>query len=69
MSDIAATETFITPKEMATIRQQVALELPYDNALQEVYISRKILAMEAKQLGMDYLSYIRQIHKQLNKRG
>ncbi|OAD18844.1 hypothetical protein THIOM_005555 [Candidatus Thiomargarita nelsonii] len=67
MNDITATETFLTPKEMATIRQQVVLELPYDNALQEVYVSRRILAMEAKQLGMDYLSYIRQFNQKVEQ--
>jgi len=62
---LSLSETFLTPKEIATIRESVEQQFPYDSALQEVYIARKILRQEAEQLGLDYLSYIKQVAGQV----
>jgi len=39
------------------IEQEAGQEFPDDYALQQVRISKKILAMEAKLLGMNYFDY------------
>jgi len=62
---LSLSETFLTQKELANIRQSVEQQFPYDPALQEVYIARKILKQEAEQLGLDYLSYIKQVAGQV----
>jgi hypothetical protein len=39
------------------IEQEAGQEFPDDYALQQLRISKKILAMEAKRLGMNYFDY------------
>lgn len=40
-------------------------EFPDDEAMQQIHMSRKILAKEAELKGMKYLDYIRSIAKNL----
>jgi hypothetical protein len=53
--------SLISDKEFSKLRKDIVKEFPHDFALQEVHLSRKILALEAKKIGMDYLQYVRKI--------
>ncbi len=54
----------LTDAWIKRLEQEVAAEFPDDPALQQVHLSRKILAREAKQVGLSYLTHIRQIARQ-----
>lgn len=49
----------ITEKDIEKIKQAVEKEFPYDPALQQVHISRKIIAKEAELNGMSFLEYVK----------
>ena len=46
-------------KEINKIKKDVEAEFPGDPALQQIHISRKILAKEAEIKGMSFIEYIR----------
>lgn len=48
----------ITKKEMREIEKKVAKDFPDDFALQQVHISREIIMLEAKKLGISLFDYI-----------
>jgi len=54
----------ITEKEVKRIRKMVGKEFPNDPALQQVHITRKIVAKEAEYEGLSFLEYIRLLRKQ-----
>ncbi len=49
----------ITEEELEEIRKRVTEEFPFDPALQQVHMARKILAKEAEHEGLSYLEYIK----------
>jgi hypothetical protein len=49
----------ITKEDIEKIRQIVEKEFPNDPALQQVHISRKIIAKEAELEGMSFLEYVK----------
>lgn len=57
----------ISDKELTELRKEVIKEFPDDFALQEIHLSRKILALEAKKSGSDYLFYIQKVVSELNE--
>ena len=54
----------ITKEDIEKIRQIIEKEFPHDPALQQVHISRKIIAREAELEGMSFLEYIRSQKKE-----
>ncbi|MCK5056543.1 MAG: hypothetical protein KAT34_07805 [Candidatus Aminicenantes bacterium] len=58
---------YIGNKEVDKIKREVEKEFPYDDALQQVHIARKILSREAKQKGMGFFEYMRSLEKDLIK--
>jgi len=50
-------------KEIEKIKNDIELEFPNDNALQQIHIARKIIAKEAEKRGLKYLDYIKLITK------
>ncbi len=48
----------ISKKDLQKIVQEVEQEFPYDPALQQVHIARKIIARKAELSGMSFLDYI-----------
>lgn len=58
----------LNKNEIEKIRIQVEKEFPYDHALQQVHIARKILAKEAELAGMSLGQYIMKISLERKKR-
>lgn len=54
----------ITKNELKRLQRSVEKDFPDDPAMQQVHLSRKILALEAKKAGMGYLEYIRSLKLQ-----
>ncbi len=52
----------ISPEQMEAIKQEVEKEFPFDEALQQVHIARKILAKEAEQKGLSFFKYIQSLN-------
>ena len=48
------TITEINDAEMKKIKRQVEKEFPFDYALQQVHIARKIISLKAKKRGISY---------------
>ena len=57
----------ITKEDIEKIRQFMEKEFPHDPALQQVHISRKIIAREAELEGMSFLEYVRSQRKKQEK--
>jgi len=51
--------TAISSEEIERIKKAVEKEFPFDPALQQVHIARKIISKEAEKKGMDFFDYIR----------
>ncbi len=51
--------------EIEEIKKKVKKEFPYDMALQQIHIGRKILTKEAESKGISYLEYIKSLTKGL----
>jgi len=51
----------INPVQMERIKKEVEKEFPYDEALQQVHLARKILAKEAEQKGLSFFEYIKSL--------
>ena len=49
----------ITKEDIEKIKQIVERDFPHDPALQQVHISRKIIAKEAELEGMSFLEYVK----------
>jgi hypothetical protein len=49
----------IKEEELEEIKRMVKEEFPYDPAMQQVHMARKILAKEAEHEGLSYLEYIK----------
>jgi hypothetical protein len=49
----------ITKEDVEKIKQIVEKDFPNDPALQQVHISRKIIAKEAELNGMTFLEYVK----------
>lgn len=46
---------------MEKIKREVEKEFPFDPALQQVHMARKIISKEAEKMGMDFFDYIRSL--------
>jgi hypothetical protein len=57
----------ITKEDIKKIKQIVEKEFPHDPALQQVHISRKIIAKEAELEGMSFLEYVKSQRKKQNQ--
>jgi hypothetical protein len=57
----------ITKEDIEKIRQFMEKEFPHDPALQQVHISRKIIAREAELEGMSFLEYVKSQRKQATR--
>ena len=54
-------------KDIEEIRRVVRKEFPNDPALQQIHISRKIIAKEAQLEGLSFIEYIRLLRRQIKK--
>jgi hypothetical protein len=54
----------ISNEEMEIIKREVEKEFPFDPALQQVHMARKIISKEAEKMGMDFFDYIRSLGEQ-----
>ena len=65
MDNLQLKSNFVPMQEYRTTLQEeienIKKEFPFDEALQEIHISRKILAYESKKNKMNYLEYIKQV--------
>lgn len=57
----------VTEKDIKEMGEAVREEFPDDPALQQVHISRKILAKEAELQGSNFLEYIKSLRNQPKK--
>ena len=55
----------ITEKEMEEVRKMAKAEFPDDPALQQVHITREIIAKEAELEGLSFLEYVRSFGKRV----
>ena len=55
----------VKEKDIEEIRRAVWEEFPDDPALQQVHISRKIIAKEAEYEGLSFLDYVKLLGKQV----
>jgi len=56
-------------KDIEKIKVDLEKEFPHDPALQQVHLSRKILAKEAEEKGISFIEYIRSEGKSLIQKG
>lgn len=56
-------------KDIEKIKVDLEKEFPDDPALQQIHLSRKILAKEAEEKGISFLDYIRSEAKSLVGKG
>ena len=56
----------LNDKELEKIKREVEREFPNDPAMQQVHIARKIIAKKAKNKGLTYFEYIKQISENLD---
>lgn len=59
--------TTISDEEMNKIKKEVEKEFPYDEALQQIHIARRVISKEAKEKGMGFFEYMKLLEKQLIK--
>lgn len=55
----------LSPEKITDLKEQAKQQFPYDMALQEIHVARKVLALEANIMGLSYLAYIKQLVKQI----
>lgn len=53
----------ISNEEMEKIKREIEKEFPFDPALQQVHMARKIISKEAEKRGMDFFDYIQSLGK------
>jgi hypothetical protein len=51
--------TTLSESELDEISRAVEQDFPYDPALQQVHIARKIIAREAEREGLSYFDYVK----------
>ena len=49
----------ISENDLQRIKHEVESEFPYDPALQQVHIARKILSLKAEREGVTFLQYVK----------
>ncbi|HTW90933.1 MAG TPA: hypothetical protein VMH22_04425 [bacterium] len=52
-----------TAKDIEEIQRLAAAEFPNDPAMQQVHVSRKLVAQEAKRRGMTLLEYVASLRR------
>jgi septal ring factor EnvC (AmiA/AmiB activator) len=55
----------LSENELAAVRAEVEKEFPFDPALQQVHMARKIISREADELGISYIEYVNQLAKEV----
>ena len=57
----------INDEEMRKMKEEVEKEFPYDEALQQIHIARRVISKEAEKKGMGFFEYMKSLEKQLMK--
>ena len=55
----------IAEKEMEEVREMIGAEFPDNPLLQQVHITRKIIAKEAELKGLSFLGYVKSFGKRV----
>jgi len=55
------THTILSAQEITSLRLMIEQEFPFDAALQEVHLARKVMARQAEILGLSYFEYLKQL--------
>ena len=58
------THTILSAQEITSLRLMIEQEFPFDAALQEVHLARKVMARQAEMLGLSYFEYLKQLAQQ-----
>jgi len=58
----------LSPEEIETITKDVEADFPFDHALQQVHIARKIISKEAQKRNQTFFEYINSSEKRLLKK-
>jgi hypothetical protein len=58
------TYTILSAQEISSLRLMIEQEFPFDAALQEVHLARKVMARQAEILGLSYFEYLKQLAQQ-----
>lgn len=57
----------ICREELNEIKEEMKKEFPYDEALQQIYIARKIIAKKAEMKGMSYIDYVKSVSRDIEQ--